>query len=432
MADARDFESQIRGFERAWQRPSPPAIADFLSRDESNEQRHNLLVELICVDLECRWNSANKNRAAIQRMVLDDYVQTFPELNSLDDLPLELIGEEYRVRQLWGDTPGQDDFLARFARRRDEIKSLLLRIDDELRNEADEFSGQSRVIRTFLQRRSAAIDPQAPLAYSDFLLEEMIGAGRMGKVYRARQRSLDRLVAVKYLRKSFLQHGSIIERFITEARTVARLDHPGIVGIHGLGRTPAGGYFIAMEFVDGFDLAHINQREVSVSIRDAIEWTCQTCDAINHAHERGVIHCDLKPGNLLLDREGRIRVTDFGLARMVVDDTRMDDCIEGTVPFMAPEQVSRHWGPIGPATDVYGMGAVLYTLLTGRPPFDGFTLADILAQVISAAPVVGVQNLRAELSSELDTICMRCLKKSPTDRFRTAGELNEALTALKL
>ena len=113
----------------------------------------------------------------------------------------------------------------------------------------------------------------------------------------------------------------------------------------------------------------------------------ETCDALDHAHERGVVHCDLKPANLLLDEDGRIRVTDFGLARSLAGETPWAAEVEGTAPFMAPEQASPIWGPIDHRTDVYGIGAVLFTLLTGRPPFVGRRLPDVLAQVVSATPV---------------------------------------------
>ncbi len=281
--------------------------------------------------------------------------------------------------------------------------------------------------------RSDAADPRAPLAYSDYLLQQLIGSGQMGKVYRARQLSLDRPVAVKYLRKRFLQHSDIVERFITEAQTVGQLNHPGIVGIHGLGRTPAGGYFIVMDLVDGPNLADIIQESDGVAVADSVEWIRQACDAIDHAHQRGIIHCDLKPGNLLLDGAGRILVTDFGLARSIVDDsTTRDGSIEGTAPFMAPEQVSPHWGIIGPQTDVYGLGAVLYTLLTRIPPFHGRTVADVLSQAISAAPVTPPPSIRLDIPGQISSICMRCLARNPEERFGTVQELSAALANITM
>src|SRR3954468_6214413 len=138
----------------------------------------------------------------------------------------------------------------------------------------------------------------------------------------------------------------------------------------------------------------------------------ETCDALGHAHGRRIVHCDLKPANLLLDEGGRIRVTDFGLARFIAEETPWAAEVEGTAPFMAPEQASRCWGPIDRRTDVYGIGAVLYALLTGRPPWGGRRLPDVLADVISAAPVVPPISLRPDLPRSLSDLCRKCLSKA--------------------
>ena len=156
----------------------------------------------------------------------------------------------------------------------------------------------------------------------------------------------------------------------------------------------------------------------------------QACDAIDHAHQRGIIHCDLKPGNLLLGQDGTLRITDFGLARSVVDDSQIDDCIEGTAPFMAPEQITSYWGAISPRTDVYGLGSVLYALLTGRPPWEGTTLADVLARVISAEAILDPTSIRPDTPSKLAAVCLRCLSRSPNERFASALELRSELSAI--
>jgi eukaryotic-like serine/threonine-protein kinase len=276
-------------------------------------------------------------------------------------------------------------------------------------------------------------DSLAPLAYSDYLLQEMIGAGRFGRVYRAWQRSLGRPVALKYLRKSFQQNPEAVDRFFGEARTVSQLQHSGIVPIHGVGKTPGGGYFIAMDLVDGCDLSRMISRS-KVSIADAVRWVIDACEALGHAHERGIIHCDLKPANLLLNKGGQVRVTDFGLARSLGEDARPVDRIEGTCAFLAPEQVCGWWGPMSPRTDVYGIGAVLFNLLTGQPPYRGSTLADVLAQVVSGVPArapnelrAELPELRAELPASVKDVCMRCLAKPPAARYETMRQLGTAL-----
>jgi serine/threonine protein kinase len=269
-------------------------------------------------------------------------------------------------------------------------------------------------------------DSRAPLRYDDYVLQRLIGAGRMGKVYRAWQHSLERHVAIKFLRKSFLGQHEAVERFLAEAKTVAQFHHPGIVGVHGVGRTSGGGYFIAMDLIDGGHLGR-SLAEAPIPVHRAIDWTVQVCDAIAHAHARGIVHCDLKPNNILLDQDRRVHLTDFGLAQSLGAGEPVTNRIEGTAPFMAPEQVSPFWGSISIRTDVYGIGAVLYALLTGVSPYAGTTVADVLAQVISAAKPVSPALRRPEVLDRISDICLRCLGKWPADRYAHVDELREAL-----
>ncbi len=390
--------------------------------------RRRLLVELICIDLEFRWRQGPRNSPTRDRVLLEDYVARFPELVALDQLPIELIAEEYRVRHRWGDRPSHAEILSRFHQGPDRIRANLVRIDDQLAEERVDLHARSRP-DSGSALPGMPTDPthDGPLfTHEDFLLERMIGAGRMGKVYEAWQRGASRRVAVKFLRKSFLDEPRIVRRFIGEARTIARLSHPRIVGIHGLGRTPAGSYFIVMDLVNGQDLDLVG-RTRRIVVSEAIRWTIETCHALEHAHARGIIHCDLKPANLVLDGERSVRVTDFGLARSRDEDWQWTAEIEGTAPFMAPEQVSRGYGEIDVRTDIYGIGAILFTLLTGRPPWVGRRLPDILADVISATPVISPTRLRPDLPESLGDFCRRCLTKSPDDRYQTVREARSVL-----
>ncbi len=282
-------------------------------------------------------------------------------------------------------------------------------------------------IRDLMARRND--DPGPLLSHHDFDLRQMIGAGQMGKVYQAWQHNTQRFVAVKFLRKSLLHEPRLVERFIGESRVVARLNHPNIVRVRGLGRTPGGSYFIAMDLVDGPNLADLSKRR-SISVSEAIRWTIETCSALEHAHRSQLIHCDLKPANLLLDEAGRVRLTDFGLARSLVGLTPWAAQIEGTGPFMAPEQVSRAWGDIDVRTDVYGVGAVLFTLLTGRPPWIGARLPEILADVTSPVPVIDPRRFKAGIPETLSTLCRKCLSKAPRERFESVQNLRSALLQL--
>lgn len=422
------FEAQVLAFEQCWQRGPAPEICQFLPPAGSPEDRLRLLIELVCVDLEYRWRNRGPDRFDSQPPTIESYFESFPEVARERTTKAELIGEEYRVRQRWGDAPPAAEFVARFPELHDVLPAILQEIDRELHAEGSAplpvvapHTGSDRKARV-----DELPDARAPLQYQDYLLQELIGAGGMGKVYRALQRSLDRMVAVKFLRKSFLRNLPAVERFIGEARTVARLDHPGIVVVHGLGRTPQGGYFIAMNRVEGVDLSRRLERE-RPPIATAVEWMIAVCDAIHHAHTKGVVHCDLKPANVLVNTAGRVYVTDFGLARSLSGETAAVTELEGTAAFMAPEQVSDFWGPIGPQTDIYGLGALLFTLLTGRPPWRERRLPDILANVLSATPVVAASELATEVPAELSAICARCMLKAPDERYSSVREVREVL-----
>ncbi|CAN5569618.1 hypothetical protein BH10PLA2_BH10PLA2_36080 [soil metagenome] len=269
------------------------------------------------------------------------------------------------------------------------------------------------------------VDAHLLLSPGDFLLERMLGAGRFGKVYRARRLRDNATMAIKYLRKAYLSEPAIVERFVQEARTLAELDHPGIVGIHGLGKTAAGSYFLVMEWIDGPNLAEVLKSALPASNR-VVRWMLALCDALGHAHERAILHCDLKPNNLLIDRVDAIHVTDFGLARPLAGDPKLDRRIEGTPAFMAPEQASAAWGSIGIQTDIYGLGAVLYALLTGRPP----SAINNQREVGLPVPVIDPRGLRPDISQSLAQICMRCLASNPGARFQSTRELRLALEHL--
>lgn len=278
-----------------------------------------------------------------------------------------------------------------------------------------------------VQRPPRPLLPSVPgnLNWNDFLLEQQIGMGATGKVYRALQRSTGRRVAVKFLKKAWSAHEPTVRRFLEEAKTVARLNHPGIVAVHDVGRTPFGGYFLIMDLIEGLDLQRIASTR-KISWQDAARWVADAAEIVHFAHEHGVIHCDLKPANLLLDGNA-IRVTDFGLALNLDQLETKSDRIGGTPGFMAPEQVDRCWGPITVRTDVWGLGAVLYFLLTGTTPHRGRNVAYILSNVVSGRPVSWPTNLAEALPRDVADVCQKCLSKKPDERFASAMELASAL-----
>jgi RNA polymerase sigma factor (sigma-70 family) len=358
----------------------------------------------------------------------DELECVLAQLNAFGRRVLELRLQGLQLSEIAEDT-GRSERTVR--RTLDQIRKLMAARRDQIEEKlADSRPVAWPAMRTGSPPAPPPADPDFPLlSHQDVLLQRLIGAGKMGKVYQAWHKSANREVAVKFLRRSFLDQPRVVQRFIGEARTIARLRHPNIVGTQGLGRTTGGAYFIVMDLVSGPNLDQVS-RTRPILIDEAVRWAIETCDALEHAHEEGIIHCDLKPANLLLDGCGRIRVTDFGLARSLTEHMPWTAEVEGTAPFMAPEQVSRCWGPIDERTDVYGIGAVLYTLLTGRAPWIGRRLADILAAVVSAAPVVPPVVLRPELSRQSSEVCLKCLSKAPGHRYATVRDLRSILTGL--
>ena len=275
-----------------------------------------------------------------------------------------------------------------------------------------------------LNRRESPSAFAEPRSLKDFVLRRQIGLGLTGRVYEAFDKRQQRLVAVKVLRKSWLNDRSLRERFEAEADIVARLIHPGIVRIHGHGETPNGGWFIVMDLLPGGDLTPV--AGPALPVEQAVDWIRQVASAIGYAHREGVIHCDLKPANLLLSADEHVVVTDFGFAQ-TRETLGRRACLVGTPTFMAPEQVDASWGPVGQPTDVYGIGAVLFFLLTGSPPVRGSRLSDLLDEVASPNEVQAVTDFRPDVPSRFAEVCRRCLKKSPRKRFQHLDEVIAAL-----
>jgi tRNA A-37 threonylcarbamoyl transferase component Bud32 len=260
----------------------------------------------------------------------------------------------------------------------------------------------------------------------DYELLEEIARGGMGVVYKARQSSLKRIVAVKMIRSGEQAGEKEIKRFHTEAEAAAQLQHPGIVAIHEIGEHEGRHYF-SMDFVDGKNLAQIGNGK-PISPRSAAEWLKAITEAVQYAHQRGVLHRDLKPQNIMLDAAGRPRVTDFGLAKNLGSDSTLTNtgAVMGSPCYMSPEQARGRNDLIGPATDVYSLGAILYELLTGQPPFRGKTPIETMSQVVNDDPP-RPRSLNPNAAVDLETICLKCLEKDPVRRYPTARELEADL-----
>jgi serine/threonine protein kinase len=250
----------------------------------------------------------------------------------------------------------------------------------------------------------------------------------MGEVWRAVQKSLGRLVAVKTLKG--ISSGNSIERFLREGRVVARLNHSNIVHVYGRGKLGDDRFFLAMEYIPGRDLqAEINHAQIS--IERSVQIALDVCNAIGHAHQRGVIHRDLKPANVLGAEKGQIKVADFGLAKILdIDEPILTGTkdVFGTPHYMAPEQCEPNgrWGRISPLVDVYAIGGILYAMLAGKPPYEGL-LREIQNKILSEEMPILPSRLRPDVPKELERICFKCLSKRQADRYQSAVEISRDL-----
>lgn len=213
-------------------------------------------------------------------------------------------------------------------------------------------------------------------------------------------------------------------RFLDEAKIIGQLQHSGIVGMHGVGVTAAGIYFIVMDLIDGVTLEKLSTLPETPVL---VSWMTELADALQSAHAASVVHCDLKPSNVMVGTDGRLIVTDFGLARVLHDTESQRRSIAGTALWMAPEQVDESFGPVTPKTDVYGFGALLYTLLTGKPPFPGKRVSDILSRVISAEQPVAPSTVRGDVPADLEQLCLQCMEKQQNRRLESMVDVASVL-----
>jgi serine/threonine-protein kinase len=283
--------------------------------------------------------------------------------------------------------------------------------------------------------------------FGDYELLEQIGRGGMGVVYKARQISLRRLVALKMISAGELASPTSVQRFHVEAEAAAKLDHPNIVPIYEIG-IHQGQHYFSMKLVEGGSLQELMARERESSgetvtaIQQAVNLLAKIARAVHYAHQHGVLHRDLKPGNILLDAQGEPHITDFGLAKILEHEigvTRTAEII-GTPSYMSPEQAAGH--QLSTASDAWSLGVILYQLLTGQLPFCGTTPVETLRKVIEDDPVLPskcelrsgraerglpLALRRSQVSPDLETICLKCLEKDPARRYASAQELTDEL-----
>jgi serine/threonine-protein kinase len=327
-----------------------------------------------------------------------------------------------------GSRPGLDEITAAHPHLADELRQLwgAVMIADAVAHGRSQ-SG-ARTLPDLPASSRTTGSARLPSTLGDFELLEEIGRGGMGAVFRARQRALDRDVAVKVLLHGAGASADDHARFRSEAEAVAQLDHPNIVPIYETGEVDGWRYF-GMKLIDGPTLGGRMTAGPLPQV-EAARLVMQIARAVQYAHDRGVVHRDLKPANILLDSTGTPFVTDFGLAKRDASAASLTTtgAILGTPSYMAPEQAAGSRGEAGVAADVFSLGAILYALLTGRPPFQGSSPMDTLLMVLEQDPLP-VRLLNPHVHADLEMIVLKCLQKPPELRYASAGALADDLAA---
>ena len=258
-----------------------------------------------------------------------------------------------------------------------------------------------------------------------YQLLEALGKGGMAVVYRARDLMLERLVAVKVLREDYTRDPAFLERFRQEAKAAANLSHPNIVTVHDFG-LDNGQLFLVMEYVPGTDLKTLIKQRGRFSPEEAVPLLIQACAGIGYAHRAGLVHCDVKPQNMLVTPDMRLKVADFGIARALstIHPDEQSDVVWGSPQYFAPEQATG--AAPAPASDVYSLGIIMYEMLTGSLPFQATTASDLSRLHVEAEPPL-LSEMIPDISPTLEQILTKVLSKEPSQRYRTADQLGRVL-----
>ena len=266
---------------------------------------------------------------------------------------------------------------------------------------------------------------QPTVSFNQVLLQQLIGQGTFGKVYRALHRTTDSAIAVKFLKRRLWKDQLAVHRMVQAFELLNAMDHPGTIRFHGWGRTPHGSTFLTMEWINGDNPRQWKQLN-DLTPNDMVECGLAVCEAVATAHQSGIIHGDLTPDNVLRESTGRYVLTDFGLSQCTGQPTSAS--VGGTPGYLAPEQLSRSFGSISTRTDVFGLGGILYFLLTGQPPVTGKDIPEITARSLSSTPIPALPELTEDITPDLRQIVSQCLQKEPADRPGTVVDVQLALT----
>jgi hypothetical protein len=415
--DRQLVESWLVEFDLGWTPDRLSARARELPADSA--LRLPALVEMVKIDLERQWQRG-------ERRPLEAYLHAFPELAAWGTVTGELLLVEYQVRRQFGDTADPDDYERRFPGAAELLRPALDQGSapghDTLRPEGSTVAPPP-LPSPFPTAAPGALPPQ----FGRYRIVKLLGKGGMGSVYLAHDSKLDRPVALKVPSFSAEDDATLLERFYREARAAATIDHPNLCPVYDVGQV-GGAHYLTMAYIEGESLAQRILKKPGLSQREAAGLVRKVALGVGEAHAHGVIHRDLKPNNIMLNRRGEPVVMDFGLARRSkAEDLRLtpSGSMLGTPAYMPPEQVRGDADLMGPGSDVYSLGVVLYELLTGQLPFVG-SFGAVMADILTRPPRPP-SSLRPDVEPQLEAICLKALAKAPGDRYAGMADFAAAL-----
>jgi serine/threonine protein kinase/formylglycine-generating enzyme required for sulfatase activity len=402
-----ELDRVVERFESAWKAGPRPNIDDHLPPGAA--ERFAVLVELVHVELELRLKAGEAAR-------VEEYLQRFPELAQKAAVVVALLKSEYEQRRQREPSLSPEEYWRRFPQHEEQLRSEIGEFPSTIppRNGAASVLTGPDVVR----------EPEMPARLGRYRITARLGQGGFGVVYKAYDDELRREVAIKVPHRERIRGPGDAEVYLAEARIVAGLDHPHIVPVHDLGRTEDGLCFVVSKFIEGSNLAE-KIAAARPSWVEAAELTATVAEALHYAHKGGLVHRDVKPGNILIDPTGKPYLADFGLALKEEDFGQGGGGVCGTPAYMSPEQANGEGHRVDGRSDIFSLGVVFYELLTGRRPFRG-EMPHILARIVSDEPRPPRQ-INDAIPKELERICLKALAKRTSGRYTTAKDMADDL-----